>query len=181
MKNSQKELLQIKDSVRRLYDAQKRKKLSEKHYEEVKKKETLMISNFMFSNMPDKNSFEIVLDEGEEYYASPTRLSVARVRTKKIVWFLDKLKQKLNKETYKDIVSKTYTINDIDGLVSYLKQCGVDPKKFKTFIDVTESVDETKLDNYYNTGALSMKAIEGCYEVKLGEPYIRLTELKAIK
>ena len=172
-------MLQIKDSVRKLYDAQQEKKQFDKYYEEVRKKEQLSISNFMFTNLPkDQNSFEIELDEGVGYYTNHMKLNVTRIRTKRVTWLLDKLKQKLRKDIYKDVVDKTYTINDIQGLIKYLKSCGVDAKKFKKFIDVDETLNETKLNTYYETGALKKSDIEGCYDVKMGEPYIRLTELK---
>lgn len=179
MRDLQKTLLMVKDNVRRLYDAQSEKKKFDKYYEEVRKKEQLSISNFMFTQLPrDQNSFEIELDEGAEYYTNHVKLRVTNVRTKKVTWMLDKLKRKLGKETYKDIVRKTYTVNDMQGLIKYLKTCGVDPKKFKKFIDVKEELDETKLDTYYETGALKKEDIAGCYDVKMGDPYIRLTELK---
>lgn len=172
-------MLIIKDSVRKLYEAQQEKKKFDKYYEEVRKKEQLMISNFMFTNLPKgQNSFEIELDEGATYYANHVKVNVTRVRTKKITWLLDKLKQKLGKEIYNDVVDKTYTINDMQGLIEYLKTCGVDPKKFKKFIDVEEKLNETKLNIFYETGALRKSEIEGCYTVKMGEPYIRITEAK---
>ena len=179
MKDLQKTMLMIKDSVRKLYDAQQEKKQFDRYYEEVRKKEQLAISNFMFTSLPKgQNSFEIELDEGVGYYTNHVKLNITRIRTKKVTWLLDKLKQKLGKETYNDVVDKTYTINDMHGLVRYLKSCGVDPKKFKKFIDVDETLNETKLNTYYETGALKKEDIEGCYDVNMGEPYIRLTELK---
>lgn len=179
MKDLQRTMLQIKDSVRKLYDAQQEKKQFDKYYDEVRKKEQLAISNFMFTNLPkNQNSFEIELDEGAGYYTNHVKLNVTRIRTKKITWLLDKLKQKLGKDVYSEVVDKTYTVNDMQGLIKYLKRCGVDPKKFKKFIDVKEELDETKLNTYYETGALKKEDIEGCYDVKMGEPYIRLTELK---
>lgn len=171
--------LPIKDSVRKLYDAQQEKKQFDKYYEEVRKKEQIAVSNFMFTNLPkDQNSFDIELDEGANYYTNHIKLRVTRARTKKITWLLDKLKQKLNKDTYKDLVDKTYTISDMQGLIKYLKSCGVDPKKFKKYIEVEEQLNEIKLNTYYETGALDKKDIEGCYTVKMGEPYIKITELK---
>lgn len=179
MKDSQRTMLQIKDSVRKLYDAQQEKKQFDKYYDEVRKKEQLSISNFMFTNLPkDQNSFEIELDEGVGYYTNHMKLNVTRIRTKKVTWLLDKLKQRLGKDIYKDVVDKTYTVNDMYGLIKYLKKCGVDPRKFKKFIDVDETLNETKLNTYYETGALKKSDIEGCYDVNVGEPYIRLTELK---
>lgn len=179
MKDLQKTMLLIKDSVRKLYDAQQEKKQFDNYYEEVRKKEQLSISNFIFTNLPkDQNSFEIELDEGVGYYTNHIKLNVTRIRAKRVTWLLDKLKQKLGKDIYKDVVDKTYTINDIQGLIKYLKSCGVDAKRFKKFIDVDETLNETKLNTYCETGALKKSDIEGCYDVKMGEPYIRLTELK---
>lgn len=179
MKDVQKVLLPIKDSVRRLYDAQLRKKDIDKYYDEVKKKESVLISNFMVSNFPrEQNSFQIELDEGEKYYTNHTKLQVTKVRRKKVLWDINKLKERLGKECCKDIINKTYTINDIDGLIKYLKSCGVDPKKFKTFINVSEELDETKLNTLYETGAIRKESLAGCYDLEISEPYIRLTELK---
>lgn len=180
MRDLQKTLLMVKDNVRRLYDAQQEKKKFDKHYDAVRKKEQLAITNFMFTQLPkdQNNSFEIELDEGETYYTNHVKLRVTNVRTKKVTWMLNKLKQKLGKDVYKDVVRKTYTVNDMQGLIKYLKTCGVDPKKFKKFIEVTEELDETKLDTYYETGALKKEDIAGCYDVKMGDPHIRLTELK---
>ena len=71
MKDLQKTMLLIKDSVRKLYDAQQEKKQFDKYYEEVRKKEQLAISNFMFTSLQKgQNSFEIELDEGEGYYTN---------------------------------------------------------------------------------------------------------------
>ena len=180
MRDLQKTLLMVKNNVRRLYDAQQEKKQFDKYYEEVRKKEQLAITNFMFTQLPkdQNNSFEIKLDEGETYYTNHVKLTVTNVRKKKVTWKLDRLKQSIGKDVYKDVVHKTYTVNDMQGLIKYLKSCGVDPKKFKKFIDVTEELDETKLDTYYETGALKMGDMVGCYDVEMGEPYIRLTELK---
>lgn len=179
MKEKNSNLNLIKDSVRRLYELGQEKKKFDEYYNQVRKKEQLMVSNFMFSNLPkDENSFEVTLDEGISFYTNPTKVIVTRIRTKKVFWFIEKLKEKLDKKTYNEIVDKTYTINDIEGLIKYLKSCGVDAKKFKKFIEVNEEVDETKLNNLYDRGEIKKKQIEGCYEVKLGEPYIRITEQK---
>lgn len=179
MKEKNSNLNLIKDSVRRLYELGQEKKKFDDYYNQVRKKEQLMVSNFMFSNLQkDENSFEITLDEGISFYTNPTKVIVTRIRTKKVLWFVEKLKEKLDKKTYNKIVDKTYTINDIEGLIKYLKSCGVDAKKFKKFIEVNEEVDGTELNNLYDRGEIKKKQIEDCYEVKLGEPYIRITEQK---
>lgn len=169
----------IKGSVSKLYDAQQEKKNFDKYYETLRKKEQLSICNFMFTNLPKgQESFEIELDEGITHYTNHTRVRVTKIRRNKILWNVVKLKKKLDKKLYKQVVTKEYTINDMNGLVEYLKSCGVNPKKFKQFIDVDETLNEAELDRLYDTGKITKEQLDGCYVSELSEPYIRLTELK---
>lgn len=167
----------IKNSVRLLYEAKKEKDRVLKHYEEVKKKEQVVISNFMFTHLPKNiGTFDIVLDEGMTYYSNHVKLTVTRVRTKKILWNIKKLKKALSKKIYNQCVDKTYTINNMKGLVEYLKECGVDAREFKKYITVSETVNNQKMDDLSALGEIKASDIEDCYELKIGEPYIRLTE-----
>lgn len=167
----------IEGSVRRLYEAKKKKAQVDKWYEEVKKKEQLAISNFMFTNVPrGEEHFDITLTEGIEYYTNHKRLGVTRVRRRKIVWDMKKLKERLSKAKYKAVVKKRYEIEDIDGLIKYLKKCGVDPKRFKSFLSVTETIDEKELNNLSELGTITENDIKGCYTVELSDPYIKITE-----
>lgn len=169
----------IKESVRKIYDAQKKKKKVDDWYNEVRKKEQLAISNYMFTNLPKgENTFDLTLDEGEEYYTNHVKLKVTRVRKKSIIWNLEKLKDALTGKQYKQCVEKEYKIADMQGLVEYLKECGVNPKKFKTFLEVEEELNETELNKMYELGEIKKSQIDGCYKVEMGEPYIRLTEQK---
>ena len=172
---------QIKESVQKLYKAQQDKKKFDKYYEDVRKKEQLCISNWMFSNLKNgENSFTVKLDNGMDFYSSPVTVTVTKVRRKKITWDLEALKKKLSKEKFITVVNKEYTVIDMPGLVKYLKTCGVDAKKFKKFINVSETLDETKLDTMYETGKLKQEEIRGCYTVGVSEPYFRITEEKTI-
>lgn len=172
---------QIKESVQKLYKAQQDKKKFDQYYDDVRKKEQLCISNWMFSNLKNgENSFTVKLDNGMDFYSSPVTVTVTKVRRKKITWNIEELKKKLSKEKFAIVVNKEYTVIDMPGLVKYLKQCGVDPKKFKKFINVSETLDETKLDTMYETGKLKQEEIKGCYTVGISEPYFRITEEKTI-
>lgn len=169
----------IKDSVRKIYEAQKRKKKVDEYYNEVRKKEQLIISNYIFTNLQKgENSFDITLDDGEDYYTNHVKLKVTRVRRKSILWDIDKLKKKLDKKVIKKIVTKKYTINDMNGLVEYLKECGVNPKKFKKFLTVDEELNEVELNRLYDLGEIDKEQVNGCYKMEMGEPYIKLTEQK---
>lgn len=170
---------EIKGSVTRLYDAQQEKKDFDLYYETLRKKEQLSICNFMFTNLPKgQDSFELELDEGITHYTNHTKVRVTKIRRNKILWNLVQLKKKLDKKLYKQIVTKEYTINDMNGLIEYLKSCGVNPNEFKKYIDVDETLNEAELDRLYDTGKITKGQLEGCYVSELSEPYIRLTELK---
>ena len=170
---------QIKDSVRELYEAQIEKKEAEQYYNEVRKKEQIVISNYMFSNLPKgQENFEVTLDSGKQFYTNHVKLRVTRVRRTSVTWDTDKLKKALNKEQFKRATTKEYTITNMDGLVKYLKSCGVDPKKFKKYISVSTQVNTDALEQMYAVGEISQKDVKGCYTTEMGEPYMRLTELK---
>lgn len=171
--------LRIKDSVRILFEARKKLNSIKKYVDEINRKESLYIKNFMFSNLRDK-VFEITLDEGESYYQSPQKVRVQQVVRSKVVWKLEKLKERLTKEQINSIVDKEYTIVDMKGLSEYLKVCGVSAKEFRKYINVSEQLSESKLEIAYETGEIKKKQLEGCYEVEnVGEPFIKITELKS--
>lgn len=105
-------------------------------------------------------------------------LRVLNVVPKSVTFDVKKLKEKLDREIFNEVVNKEYVINDFPGLVKYLKKCGVDPKKFKTFIDVTETVDTKKLDELGSLGEISEEDIDGCYEVTEKNGFVKITELE---
>lgn len=105
-------------------------------------------------------------------------LRVLNVVPKSVNFDVKKLKEKLDREIFNEVVNKEYVINDFQGLVKYLKKCGVDPKKFKTFIDVTETVDTKKLDELGSLGEISEEDIDGCYEVTERNGFVKITELE---
>ena len=147
----------VKNSIRLLYEARQEEKRTKKYLDEVNQKESLLISNYMYSSKVD-DCFNVTLDEGRNYYASHVKLKVQKIRNKKIVWFIDKLKQTLTKEQQKAVIDKTYEITDMDGLINYLKSCGVKPKEFKKYISVKEIVNEQKLDNANQKGLIKKKS-----------------------
>lgn len=98
-------------------------------------------------------------------------LIVNRVQKTSIVFDIDALENNLSKEMCKDVIDKSYTITDINRLIIYLKSCGVDPKVFKSFVNVTKTVDTKKVDKLADLGLISEKQLEGCYTLKRQKPY----------
>ena len=119
-----------------------------------------------FKATPDEKTRKFSYDEFDEGFS----LSVTRAQRVDVSFDADKLEKALGKQA-KSVVLKRYEVTDMSGLISYLKECGVDPKIFKSFIEVSKTVDTKMLDNLEERGKISKSQIEGCYSVKVGKPY----------
>lgn len=158
--------MSMKDSVERYYSA---KKNVEENNLTMKQEAENIIGLMQKKN---RNNFSIKIETDT---MNETMLKFTKVTTKKIVWNIKKLKQKLRKEICDEVVEKTYYITDMKSLVVYLKECGVSAKEFKKYIDVQERVNEKKIDNLSEIGKIGREDIEGCYDITLGKPYIRMS------
>lgn len=133
------------------------------------------LQNVIRNYLGDATSFNFKSTKGR-FAINPTKLLVTNVVQKKIIWDIDKLKKKLDKNVISKIIDKKYTINDMDGLIKYLKSCGVDPKIFKKFLDIEENVIEKQMDLLKDIGELDEEDIAGCYSITTNAGYIRITE-----
>lgn len=140
-------------------------------YEERKKKLTTSISNYMYSQNYKTFNFR-----SREFGA----VKVNKIVRKTVVWNVDKLKGKLSPEVFVEVSRKQYTINDMDGLIKYLKSCGVSPKKFKKFIDVETKIDNARINHLSEIGDITPKDIQGCYTLNEANPYLRI-DVEAIE
>lgn len=95
------------------------------------------------------------------------------VKNTKVIFDIGKLEKRLGKDS-NAFIDKEYTINDMQGLVRLLKEYGVNPKKFKKFIDVDKKVNQEKLNQLSDLGALNEEDLDGCYEVKELSSYLRV-------
>ena len=90
-------------------------------------------------------------------------------RVTSLVYDIPKLKKKLDPELFNEIVDKTYTITDINSLISLLKKAGIKPKEFKKLITVSEKVNNGKIQQAYSVGEISLQDISDAYEVKVSK------------
>lgn len=162
----------FRSSVLKLYDIQEKFKQVERDYEEERKQLQSKIRSYLTGNNLSTANF--VADSGQ-YKDNNKKFKVTDVVRKKIEFDVDALEKKLPKATLRDIIVRTYRISDYRGLVKYLKQCNVDPHKFKQFIEVEKTVDTKTLDRLSDIGEVDLKDIEGCHTVTDGTPYIKLT------
>ena len=82
-----------------------------------------------------------------------------------------KLENVLSKQLRKQVIIKRYEIIDYDGLVKYLKDCGVNTKIFKQFLNVSKTVDVQELERLEELGKITKEQIQNCYTTKRQKPY----------
>ena len=98
-------------------------------------------------------------------------LIVSRIQRSSVEFNPDKLEKALGKRLSEQVIVKRYEIADIVSLIAYLKECGVDPKIFKSFITISKSVDTQELDRLEDLGKITAEQVKGCYTVKRQKPY----------
>jgi len=101
---------------------------------------------------------------GTEYYAPLKILVTERMY---ISYDAEKLKEKLDKELYLEMVDKSYAINDIEGLKKVLQASGVKPSEFKPFLVVKDEPNRKKISELFSMGEISLKQLKGCYTAKM--------------
>lgn len=171
---------EIKESVRKLYNARKARKRMTEELQEIEKEECKSISNYMYCNCPNEKSIEVLLDEHDNFYLHPTVVRVTKSNRTTVNYNIPKIKQIFDKGIVKRILTKRYEISDMEGLIKYLKSCGVNPKEFKRYIDVQESVNEQELEQMYSMGEIDKKQFRSCCDVDVGKTVFTLTEVKKI-
>ena len=90
-------------------------------------------------------------------------------RVTSITYDIEKLKKRLNKGLFDEVVDKTYTVTNIDAMIALLKKAGIKPKEFKPLIQVSESVNNAKLQQAYSVGEISMNDIAEAYNARISK------------
>jgi len=108
--------------------------------------------------------------ESDEFNGAKSFI-VKRIQSTKIEFNPDKLEKVLGKELSQNVIEKHYEIVDMNGLVTYLKECGINPKVFKSFISVRKTVNIKELDKLEELGKITTEQIKGCYTIKSQSPY----------
>lgn len=98
------------------------------------------------------------------------------VENKKVQFNSEMIEQIVDKEVFNEIVDRTYTISNYDGLVDYLKSIGANPKIFKEFIHCEKQINKDKLNQLSELGDISLDDLEGCYTVSVISSYVKITE-----
>ena len=95
-------------------------------------------------------------------------LVVNRIQKLSVEFDPNKLAKALGKQLAKQVIIKKYEITNVDALIAYLKECDVDPKIFKSFLNVSQAVDTQELEEI---GKITIEQVKGCYTIKCQKPY----------
>lgn len=161
----------VREAAINFFQEQKEFKKAQTNFGEVKKDFYGIMSEYYEYNNIEGSKLYI---DGE--VDSPP-LVVTRIQNTRIKFDPDLLEKALGKTLSEDVIIKHYTVNDMFGLIAYLKQCknGVDPKVFKSFISVSKTVDTKALDQLEALGKITAEQIQGCYTINRDVPYFTVS------
>lgn len=169
---------EVKRQTIELFELEAKYKAIKKQYEDKKSKLTLAIRNFMYCNKGANDEIQFLAQSGDIFSKDNKMLRVRRIVPKTVIWDADKLEKQLDKEIASRIIQKRYTITDMEGLIAYLRSCGVSAKKFKSFIEVEKIVDTNVIDQLDAVGDLCMEDVRGCFTVQEKSSYLRIDTLE---
>lgn len=163
---------ECKQSALKFFQSQRQLKRIQSDFENEKKQ--------FYSDMEDyfkcnEIKSKLFLD-GDEFVDKG--LVVTRVQSSKVIFDVKKLERALGKDVSKDVIIKRYEIADMKGLITYLRECNVDPKIFKSFLCVSKQVDTAALDRLEELGKISLKQVEDCYTINRSNPYFQVSVSK---
>ena len=73
------------------------------------------------------------------------------------------LKAALPKDKYDAFVVTEHTVDDWKGFCNLLKEHGISPQEVRPFISIVRKVDQQKLNQMYDHGAITTQELSGCY------------------
>lgn len=157
---------ECKQSIMNFFQKQKRFKQIQTRFCEIKADfYNDMEDYFKYNNIDGKLTIEC------NELADVQSFVVTRIQSSRVEFNPDKLEKALGKELSRDVIQKHYEIVDMNGLVTYLKECGINPKVFKSFVSVRKTVNTKELDKLEELGKITAEQIKGCYTVKSQSPY----------
>lgn len=121
---------------------------------------------------------ELVTEYIDDDTLKEIELKVVRVMSKKIEYKIDRLENRIQKDTLNKFIDKTYTIRNWKSVVRLLKKYKVPAKEFIALINVDKKVNEKNLDQLEAIGEVSYDMLKDCYVLNYLSSSIRLFKLK---
>ena len=102
-------------------------------------------------------------DKSGERSASNDDCTVYVQERTNIDYDIDALKQALPRDQYDSFVVTEHSIDDWKGFCRLLKKHGLTSQEVRPFISIVRKVDQQKLNQMYEHGAITIQDLHGCY------------------
>ena len=102
-------------------------------------------------------------DKSGERSASNDECTVYVQERTNIDYDIDALKQTLPRDQYDSFVVTERSIDDWKGFCRLLKKHGLTSQEVRPFISIARKVDQQKLNQMYEHGAITIQDLHGCY------------------
>ena len=102
-------------------------------------------------------------DKSGERSASNDDCTVYVQERTNIDYDIDALKQTLPRDQYDSFVITEHSIDDWKGFCRLLKKHGLTAQEVRPFISIVRKVDQQKLNQMYEHGAITIQDLHGCY------------------
>lgn len=102
-------------------------------------------------------------DKTGERSASNDECTVYVQERTNIDYDIDALKQTLPRDQYDSFVVTEHSIDDWKGFCRLLKKHGLTAQEVRPFISIVRKVDQQKLNQMYEHGAITIQDLHGCY------------------
>ena len=102
-------------------------------------------------------------DKSGERSASNDECTVYVQERTSIDYDIDALKQTLPRDQYDSFVVTERSIDDWKGFCRLLKKHGLTAQDVRPFISIVRKVDQQKLNQMYEHGAITIQDLHGCY------------------
>lgn len=102
-------------------------------------------------------------DKSGERSASNDDCTVYVQERTNIDYDIDALKQSLPRDQYDSFVVTEHSIDDWKGFCRLLKKHGLTSQEVRPFISIVRKVDQQKLNQMYEHGAITIQDLHGCY------------------
>lgn len=165
-------MTECRRAVSKFFEKQTELKEIQVRFNELKSKFNSDMEDF-FNLMDIEKSITFDYNEINE-----SSLTISRIQKTSVEFDPYKLEKALGKELSKQVIVKRYEITDMDALISYLKECDVDPKIFKSFLTVSKEVDTKELDRLEELGKVTTEQVQGCYTIKSQKPYFTVKKVR---
>lgn len=104
------------------------------------------------------------------------RYNITDVNPKKVIWDVEKLREKLPADVAKQVIETTYGINDWSAFVAFMKKHNIKPTEVIPFLTIERKVNQKKVDSLAEVGEITPEDIAGCYTVEPISGYVNLSE-----